>query len=84
MKIEELRPRRNEARASQYELGAAVGKSQFYISGLERGIFHPSEAMLAKLEIAIERLAKRRKAMELASSAIAANLPKIKDICADL
>jgi predicted transcriptional regulator len=84
MRIDQLRTRRAAARISQYDLAKAIGKSQFYVSGAERGIFHPSKAMLAKMEIAIRRLAERRKAIDHASSAIAATFPKIKDVCADL
>jgi ribosome-binding protein aMBF1 (putative translation factor) len=84
MKIGELRNRRKSAQVSQYDLAAAIRKSQFYVSGCERGIFTPSPEMLEKMEVAIKRLAERRQAIERASAAIAAEFPTIKDVSADL
>jgi predicted transcriptional regulator len=84
MKSVELRSRRKAEQISQYDLGKAIKKSQFYISGVERGVFTPSPEMLEKMDAAITRLAERRLAISKASAAVAAKFPTIAEVCADL
>ena len=84
MKIGDLRNRRKAEQISQYDVAAAIRKSQFYVSGCERGIFTPSPEMLEKMDAAITRLAERRLAISKASAAVAAKFPTIAEACADL
>jgi predicted transcriptional regulator len=64
----ELRERRREKRVSQGEVGVELGRSQFWVSLVERGQIASDEATAERMILAIDRIVERRKAINEATA----------------
>jgi|HubBroStandDraft_1064217.scaffolds.fasta_scaffold563642_2 transcriptional regulator with XRE-family HTH domain len=58
-----IRELRREARVSQAELGLALGKTQTWLSLIERGILRMEGVEIQRLLDEIDRIAKRKEAI---------------------
>jgi hypothetical protein len=68
-------------RASQGEVGLEIGKSQFYVSLVERRQMAADEAILRRMMLAIDRIVERRTVVaEATSRAIADFENRIKSV----
>jgi hypothetical protein len=66
--LDEFIKRRKAEQASQGEVGLEIGKSQFYVSLVERGQMVVDEALFQRMMLAIDRIVERRKVVEEAKS----------------
>jgi hypothetical protein len=66
--LAEVTKHRRAMRASQGEVGLEIGKSQFYVSLVERGQMIADEAMLRRMMLAIDRIVERRTVVAAATS----------------
>jgi len=56
-----IRERRREQRVSQGEVGVELGRSQFWVSLVERGQIALDETTAERMIVAIDRIVERRK-----------------------
>jgi hypothetical protein len=64
----EIRERRREKRVSQGEVGFELGRSQFWVSLIERGQVALDEAMGERIMLAIDRIVERRRVISEATA----------------
>jgi hypothetical protein len=64
----EIRERRREKRVSQGEVGVELGRSQFWVSLVERGQIALDEATAERMRLAIDRIVERRKVINEATA----------------
>jgi hypothetical protein len=66
--LAEMIKHRRAMRASQGEVGLEIGKSQFYVSLVERRQMVADDAMLRRMMLAIDRIVERRKVISEATA----------------
>jgi predicted transcriptional regulator len=66
--LAEVIKQRRAMRESQGEVGLEIGKSQFYVSLVERGQMVADDAMLRRMMAAIDRIVERRKVISEATA----------------